>query len=118
MIILLSHLTHTLVQVEHPVTEAVYPGLDIVELMILQGIAQRELPTKGLPLEELDQDKYAISPHARQIHAIEARIYCENPAAEFKPAPGVLQHVHFPEYDWLRVDTWVSRGTRRFNVES
>lgn len=95
-------------QVEHPVTEAVYPDLDIVELMVLQGIYERDSPGNGLSLDELDQERYIAPSLERQIHAIEARVYCENPAAGFKPAPGVLQRVHFLESDWLRVETWVS----------
>lgn len=99
-------------QVEHPVTEAIYPDLDVVKLMILQGIAERELPEKGLSPKELDQNRYISPPQERQTHAIEARIYCENPVAGFKPAPGVLQYVHFLKADWLRVDTWVRTPPR------
>lgn len=95
---------NTRIQVEHTVTEAAHPGLDIVELMIRLGAAQRD---KASDAPALDQDAYTTS----NIHAIEARIYCENPSTNFKPSPGLLQHVAFPERDWLRVDTWVSTGT-------
>lgn len=87
---------------EHPVTECINPGLDIVELMILQGIAQR-----ASVRPKLEQTLYDTPPDARMLHAIEARVYCENPSAQFKPSPGVLQHVQFPQADWLRVETWV-----------
>ncbi|OCH84481.1 urea carboxylase [Obba rivulosa] len=102
---------NTRLQVEHPVTEAVNPGLDIVELMIRQGIAERESPLGGLAPDELDQGVFHAPAQERQIHAIEARVYCENPFEQFKPCSGILQHVSFAKEDWLRVDTWVETGT-------
>lgn len=87
------------------------PGLDIVELMIEQGIAERETHGGGLSPDKLDQATFSTAPDQRKLHAIEARIYCENPAAQFKPSPGVLQHVAFFQADWLRVENWV--GIRR-----
>lgn len=121
---------------EHPVTEALHPGLDLVELMLLQGLAQRSNTT--LPINLLDQALYGPVPqplaslvrdgiearagagaavdqleqHAYEstesaAHAIEVRVYCEDPAAEFKPCPGVLQLVRFPSYPWLRIESWV-----------
>ncbi|KZT20522.1 urea carboxylase [Neolentinus lepideus HHB14362 ss-1] len=97
---------NTRLQVEHPITEVTRPGLDIVEMMIRQGIAESEskeleLESEGVPADE-------------GTHAIEARAYCENPAAGFKPAPGVLQYVQLPAVegrDWLRIDGWISTGT-------
>ncbi|KAI8976308.1 urea carboxylase [Trametes punicea] len=100
---------NTRLQVEHPVTEQINPGLDIVELMILQGIAKRNGGVLNHPA--FDQRLYAISREERKSHAIEVRVYCENPAAQFKPCPGVLQRVDIPEHDWLRVETWVETGT-------
>ncbi|KAI0721773.1 urea carboxylase [Fomitopsis betulina] len=102
---------NTRLQVEHPVTEAVNPGLDIVELMIEQGIAERETHGGGLSPDKLDQATFSTAPDQRKLHAIEARIYCENPAAQFKPSPGVLQRVAFFQADWLRVENWVETGT-------
>ena len=75
--------------------------------MILQGIAQRMTAETAQAPALIDQQAYTES----NIHAIEARVYCENPTANFKPSPGLLQHVSFPERDWLRVDTWISTGT-------
>ena len=94
-------------KVEHPVTEAIHPGLDIVELMIFQGISERCSSERGLSAEDLNQKLYSCVPQDRHIHAIEARVYCENPIADFKPAPGIIQNVKFVEADWLRVETWV-----------
>jgi urea carboxylase len=80
-------------QVEHGVTEAV-TGVDIVEWMVRLGAG--DLP----PLETL-----AVEPRG---HAIQARLYAEDPAKNFQPSTGVLTEVEFP--DDLRVDTWVERG--------
>ncbi|OBZ73034.1 putative urea carboxylase [Grifola frondosa] len=102
---------NTRLQVEHPVTEVVNPGLDIVELMILQGIAERFTDHRGITSSQLDQRSFQIAPQEKKTHAIEVRVYCENAAAQFKPCPGVLQHVQFMEADWLRVETWVGTGT-------
>lgn len=98
-------------KVEHPVTEAANPGLDIVELMIRQGIAQHDSDAGGLPPGDLDQARYMVAPNQKPLHAIEARIYCENPAAQFKPGPGVLQFVELMKAEWLRVESWVNRFT-------
>ncbi|KAG2365977.1 carbamoyl-phosphate synthase L chain, ATP binding domain-containing protein [Suillus spraguei] len=94
---------NTRIQVEHAITEAIHPGLDLVEMMLTQGIAQRS-EAKGF-------DHASQKPLASRIHAIEARVYCENPSEGFKPSPGVLQFVEFPQENWLRVDSWVSTGT-------
>lgn len=94
-----------------------HPGLDIVELMILQGVYERankisKVPA-GLPANLLNQEKYS-HPEANS-HAIELRVYSENPANNFTPSPGVLQYVQFPEAgDDLRIDTWVRRVTCLF----
>ncbi|KAI0739997.1 urea carboxylase [Daedaleopsis nitida] len=103
---------NTRLQVEHPVTEQINPGLDIVELMILQGIAARDNPgDRGLPSPFYNQALYTVPPDQRRQHAIEVRVYCENPSAQFKPCPGILQYVDLPSHDWLRVDSWVETGT-------
>ena len=81
-------------QVEHGVTEAV-TGVDLVEWMVRLGAG--EMP----PLESL-----RITPRG---HAVQARLYAEDPAKQFQPATGVLTEVVFPP--GLRVDTWVERGT-------
>ena len=94
---------NTRLQVEHGVTEMLHPGLDLVELMIFQGLAD----TTDYSLTHLlDQQRYAVS--STGGHAIEARVYCENPANDFCPSPGVLQNVAFPnETADTRIDTWV-----------
>ena len=81
-------------QVEHGVTEAV-TGVDIVEWMV-------KLPTGDLP----GLDSLYVTPKG---HAIQARLYAEDPYKNFQPSTGVLTDVCFPGD--LRVDTWVERGT-------
>ncbi|KAG2155228.1 allophanate hydrolase subunit 2-domain-containing protein [Suillus bovinus] len=103
---------NTRIQVEHAITEAIHPGLDLVEMMIAQGIAQRS-EARGLDHtnQSMTQAIYDKNLVESRIHAIEARVYCENPSEGFKPSPGILQFVEFPNEEWLRVDSWVSTGT-------
>ncbi|ATA26041.1 urea carboxylase [Brenneria goodwinii] len=90
---------NTRLQVEHGVTEQVW-GVDLVRWMLL--LAAGELPA----LDELAQD---LRPRG---HAIQARLYAEDPGRNFQPSPGLLTAVSFPEADGesLRIDTWVEAG--------
>jgi urea carboxylase len=100
-------------QVEHAITEAIHPGLDLVEMMLAQGIAQRsgarDLDHATRSMTQAIYDKNLAE---SRIHAIEARVYCENPSDGFKPSPGILQFVEFPQENWLRVDSWVRISLR------
>ena len=93
---------NTRLQVEHGVTELTN-GVDLVEWMILQGNAERS--GKG----GLDLDSFHWHPSG---HAIEVRLYAENPAKNFQPSPGLLTNVQWPNDKNVRVDTWVETGTR------
>lgn len=74
--------------------------------MLLQ--AQAEVEGKlGLSSEEMKNYEVAQP----QGHAIEVRVYAENPAADYQPAPGLFTDVIFPEDHGIRVDTWLERGT-------
>ena len=86
---------NTRLQVEHGVTEQVW-GVDLVRWMVL--LAAGEMP----PLNTLD-----LNPHG---HAIQARLYAEDPGKDFQPSPGLLTRVDFPIADGLRIDTWVEAG--------
>ncbi|GLX13790.1 urea carboxylase [Pseudomonas straminea] len=90
---------NTRLQVEHGVTEQVW-GVDLVRWMI--ELAAGDLP----PLGELAK---ALKPSG---HAIQARLYAEDPGRDFQPSPGLLTAVQFPEADGkaLRIDTWVEAG--------
>jgi 3-methylcrotonyl-CoA carboxylase alpha subunit len=85
---------NTRLQVEHPVTEMV-TGLDLVKLQLAVA-AGGKLPFKQGDLQ-------------LNGHAIEARIYAENPAKGFLPSTGTLRHLRLPS-DTARVDTGVRQG--------
>jgi acetyl/propionyl-CoA carboxylase alpha subunit len=92
---------NTRLQVEHPVTEAVY-AVDIVrwQLEIAQGTSLREL----LP-PFVNPDTFDFQPDG---HAVEARIYAEDPASEFLPVTGDILHWEAPS--GVRVDSGVRSG--------
>ncbi|MDE0725630.1 MAG: ATP-grasp domain-containing protein, partial [Alphaproteobacteria bacterium] len=87
---------NTRLQVEHPVTEMI-TGQDLVEWQ-LRVAAGEPLP--------LSQDELTINGHA-----VEARIYSENPQKKFLPATGTLHRLRPPaEGPHVRVDTGVREG--------
>ncbi|GFM52055.1 urea carboxylase [Pseudomonas cichorii] len=90
---------NTRLQVEHGVTEQVW-GVDLVEWMV--QLAAGDLP----PLSQLQA---TLRPSG---HAIQARLYAEDPGRDFQPCPGLLTAVDFPAADGknLRIDTWVEAG--------
>lgn len=86
---------NTRLQVEHPVTELI-TGLDLVELQILVAEG-KELP--------ITQDDVTVNGHA-----IECRIYAEDPRDNFLPSTGTLSKHRIPSGNGIRVDAGVEEG--------
>ncbi|WP_129308451.1 biotin carboxylase N-terminal domain-containing protein [Streptomyces sp. L2] len=84
---------NTRLQVEHPVTEAVF-GLDLVaeQIRVAEGHA--------LP----------VTPPRARGHAVEARLYAEDPAHDWAPQTGTLHRLAVP--DGVRLDTGYTDGDR------
>ncbi|MHA1599303.1 MAG: acetyl-CoA carboxylase biotin carboxylase subunit [Alphaproteobacteria bacterium] len=87
---------NTRLQVEHPVTELI-TGQDLVEWQLHIALGE------PLPLK---QNKIAVSGHA-----IEVRIYAEDPERDFLPATGRLIHLRLPDaMEHVRIDAGVREG--------
>ncbi|MGE2736829.1 urea carboxylase [Mycolicibacterium vaccae] len=84
-------------QVEHPVTEAV-TGVDLAGWMLRLATGDTAM---------LDAFPTGVLPTTG--HAVEARVYAEDPMRDYRPSTGTLTSVRFPTE--VRVDTWVADGT-------
>ena len=89
---------NTRLQVEHGVTEQVY-GVDLVEWMVRLGAG--DMPSLA-----------SISLPALEGHAIQVRVYAEDPGKDFQPSAGLLTEVVFPAAQGreLRIDHWLEPG--------
>jgi acetyl-CoA carboxylase biotin carboxylase subunit len=81
---------NTRLQVEHPVTECV-TGLDLVRLQILVAAGE------PLPAE--------VRSATVQGHAIEARLYAEDPRQDYRASAGKLHRLRFPTGTGIRIDS-------------
>jgi 3-methylcrotonyl-CoA carboxylase alpha subunit len=81
---------NTRIQVEHPVTEQI-TGIDLVKEQLLVAM--------GEPLSFNQQQVKATG------HAIEARLYAEDPGHQFRPSPGTIQKLIFPRSGCVRIDS-------------
>jgi len=86
---------NTRLQVEHPVTEAI-TGIDLATLQL------REAMGEPLPFRQEDL-------HSRG-HAIEARLYAEDPARDFLPSAGPIHYWREPRGPGIRVDSGIASG--------
>ncbi|MFF0162710.1 5-oxoprolinase/urea amidolyase family protein [Streptomyces sp. NPDC005263] len=84
---------NTRLQVEHPVTEEIY-GVDLVAWMLRLARGEKDVVRE---------------PGPPRGHAVEARLYAEDPSREHRPGAGLLTRVEFPP--GVRVDGWVETGT-------
>jgi len=87
---------NTRLQVEHPVTEMVR-GIDLVEWQVRLASGDR------LPWSD---------PPPASGHAVEARVYAEDPANGFLPSTGTIRLLREPEGEGVRVDSALSVGTK------
>ena len=87
---------NTRLQVEHPVTEETF-GVDLVALQL--GVAEHE----KLPVMTADP--------VSSGHAIEVRLYAEDPAADYQPQSGVLSAFEVPDEPGIRVDAGFESGS-------
>lgn len=98
---------NTRLQVEHGVTEMVW-GVDLVEWMLLQAANE---------LTDINVRHAACSPSG---HAIQVRVYAEDPNQDFRPSAGLLSQVDWPQAGLstasensgseLRIDHWIESG--------
>lgn len=86
---------NTRIQVEHPVTEAI-TGIDLIKMQIKAASGQR----LNLRQEDIVCNGYAM----------ECRINAEDVSRDFAPSPGLIQFIHTPGGNGIRVDSAIYNG--------
>ena len=86
---------NTRLQVEHPVTELV-TGVDLVWAQLAQAQAPRDVILRDTP--------------AARGHAIEVRIYAEDPSQGYIPTPGRVERLRWPTGAGIRVESGIEEG--------
>lgn len=86
---------NTRIQVEHPITEMI-TGVDLIkeQLRIADG---QELSFKQSEIKAVG-------------HAIEIRLNAEDPYEDFKPMAGIIEGIHFPGGNGVRIDSFIYQG--------
>ena len=90
---------NTRIQVEHPVTEMV-TGIDLVAAQLRLAMGERL------------QDELAQAGIRANGHAVEVRVYAENPAKNFMPSPGLLSQFQLPVMEGIRAETGYREGNK------
>ncbi|HEU4812181.1 MAG TPA: biotin carboxylase N-terminal domain-containing protein [Nocardioides sp.] len=100
---------NTRLQVEHPVTEAVF-GVDLVamQLDVAEGHGFSDLVLAEIERRSEDPSGAASQPDG---HAIEVRLYAEDPTTDWQPQSGLLTTFEIPVTDGIRVDSGFESGT-------
>ena len=96
---------NTRLQVEHPITEAV-TGIDFVRAQI--EIARGARLAEWLP--EVGLEVAAARLQSANGHAIEVRVYAEDPDEGFLPSPGLITHLRAPSGPGIRDDSGAFEG--------
>lgn len=86
---------NTRLQVEHPVTELV-TGVDLVRAQIEQALSPHLILLNSTP--------------SIRGHAIEVRLYAEDPSQGFIPTPGRVERLKWPTGAWIRVESGIEEG--------
>ncbi len=106
---------NTRLQVEHPITEAV-TGVDFVRAQIEIASGARLEAAIGLDATPVGLDSTQVGLDFSRAftrangHAIEVRVYAENPEAGFLPSPGLITHLRAPSGPGIRDDSGAYEG--------
>lgn len=102
---------NTRLQVEHGVTEMVYQ-IDLVHWMLQEAWAR--FGDSDTSTKESENNVFALEDWRASLnpvgHAVQARVYAEDPYKQFQPSADLISEVVFPNGDGVRIDHWVEAG--------